>query len=42
MFAGHLGMSLIHGWIVWELGLSQLYLVRSEQALLGPFSAGQP
>ena len=41
MFAGHLGMSLMHGWIAWELGLSHLYLVRSKQTLLGPFGASQ-
>ena len=42
MFAGNLDTNLMHGWRVWEVGLIQLYLVRIEQALLGPFSAGQP
>jgi hypothetical protein len=41
MFARHLGSSLMHGWIAEELGLSQLHLVRPEQALLGPVKAGQ-
>ena len=38
---GHLGMNSMHGWTAWELGLSQLCLARTEQALLGPFSASQ-
>ena len=42
MVAGHLGTNGMHGWTSWELGLSQQCLVRTEQALLGPFGASQP
>jgi hypothetical protein len=42
MVAGHLGTNGMHGWTTWELGLSQQCLVRTEQALLGPFGASQP
>ena len=41
MVAGHLGTSWMHGWTAWQLGLSHLCLVRTEQALLGPFSSSQ-
>ena len=39
--AGHLGTNWMHGWTAWQLGLSHLCLVRTEQALLGPFGASQ-
>ena len=39
--AGHLGTNWIHEWKAWELGLSHLCLVPTEQALLGPFGASQ-
>ena len=42
MVAGNLGTNGMHGWIAWELGLSQQCLVRTEEALLGPFGASQP
>ena len=42
MVAGHLGMNGMHGWTALELGLSHKFLVRIEQALLGPFGASQP
>jgi len=41
MVAGHFGMNRIHGWTAWELGLSHLCLVRTEQALLSLFGASQ-
>lgn len=41
MVVGHLGTNWMHVLTAWELGLSQLCLVRTEQALLSPFSASQ-